>query len=75
MKIPKIKFVKTVAIDQKTTAERAKAFREDRGATLDEIAIESGISKPHLSKLENMKRTWTRELFGKYVAAIMKVAA
>lgn len=80
-KIILINVPKCTKIDHAATGKVAKAFRESKRITLDEVAEKiktpRGVkmSKANLSYYEAGSQCWSTKLFGDYVNAVNEAAA
>ncbi len=75
MKTPKISYENTKVIDQAKTAASAREFRAaNKGVLLSHVAIELDLSITHISLLERGTRTWTKDVYDAYIAAVKKWA-
>ena len=73
--IAKIKYIRTLVIQQAETGREARLQREKRGVSLRGLAKKMGISASYLSDLELGRRHWNMDrirLFEKSLDDVME---
>jgi len=76
MKTPKIitKQTKKTVVDSAKTGADAKAFREQLGVSLTDLAERLGVTKGNLSAHEAGRRGWTKDFLLRYTAITREIA-